>query len=164
MQQFTNAAVNSMSKNNPGFGNFVNSTMNTSYDQPRTQPPRGSPPGPPPRMRQRPPTPPIGPPSNRPDVGFSRGRPTFNDATNMDSNFATIGKSKKSKSKRPEMKGPSDIGDILSGLKTKRVNMNVKDNKSTISLDDVKELKNDLSMPKKSKRSTSAKNVVNLSL
>ena len=162
MQQFTNAAVNSMSKNNPGFGNFVNSAMNTSYEQPRTQPPRGSPPGPPPRMKQRPPTPPIGPPSNRPDVGFSRGRPTFNDATNMDSNFASISKPKKTKTKRPEMKGPSDIGDILSGLKTKRVNMNVSDNKSTISLDDVKELKNDLSLPKKSKRSTSAKNVVNL--
>merc|ERR1711871_1355927 len=92
MQQFTNAAVNSMSKNNPGFGNFVNSAMNTNYEQPRTQPPRGSPPGPPPRMKQRPPTPPIGPPSNRPDVGFSRGRPTFNDATNMDSNFASISK------------------------------------------------------------------------
>ena len=111
------------------------------------------------------PTPPIGPPSSRPDVGFSRGRPTFNDATNMDSTFATIGKSKlKARSNRPEMKGPSDIGDILSGLKTKRVNMNIKDNKSTISLDDVKELKNDLSLPKRSKRSTSAKNVVNLSL
>ena len=52
--------------------------------------------GPPPRMKQRPPTPPIGPPSNRPDVGFSRGRPTFNDATNMDSNFASISKPKKS--------------------------------------------------------------------
>ena len=96
---------------------------------------------------KRPSTPPIGP-SNRPDVGFSRGRPTFNDATNMDSNFASISKPK-TKTKRPEMKGPSDIGDILSGLKTKRVNMNVSDNKSTISLDDVKELKNDLSLPKK---------------
>ena len=40
MQQFTNAAVNSMSKNNPGFGNFVNSAMNTSYEQPRRQPPK----------------------------------------------------------------------------------------------------------------------------
>ena len=166
MQQFTNAAVSSMSKNNPGggFGNFVNGAVNNRYDQqPRAEPPRGSPPGPTPQMRARPPTPPIGPPSSRPDVGFSRGRPTFNDATNMDSTFATIGKSKL-KSKRPEMKGPSDIGDILSGLKTKRVNMNIKDNKSTISLDDVKELKNDLSLPKRSRRGNSAKNVVNLSL
>lgn len=164
MQQFTNAAVSSMSKNNPGFGNFVNGAMNNSYNEPRVQPPRGAPPGPTPQMRTRPPTPPIGPPSSRPDVGFSRGRPTFSDATNMDSTFATIGKSSKQKSKRQEMKGPSDIGEILSGLKTKRVNMNIKDNKSTISLDDVKELKSDLSLPKKSRRGNSAKNVVNLAL
>ena len=46
MQQFTNAAVNSMSKNNPGFGNFVNGAMNNTYNEPQVQPPRGAPPGP----------------------------------------------------------------------------------------------------------------------
>ena len=44
---------------------------------------------------------------------------------------------------RPEMRGPSDISDILSGLKPKNVNIhNDKDNESTLSIKELKELSN----------------------
>ena len=47
------------------------------------------------------------------------------------------------KSKRKEMKGPSNINDILSGIKTKKINVQ-KDSDSTISISELKEMKNDL--------------------
>ena len=54
---------------------------------------------------------------------------------------------------RPEMKGPSDISDLLSGLKTKRVNIQKPgESKSTISVTELKEMKDtDLSGAKKIK-------------
>ena len=82
---------------------------------------------------------------------------------------------------RPEMKGPSDISDILSGLKTKSINiqappqqdlnnnnsnmnMNMNDN-STISISDLKSLQGDGNMPKKSRRrQKSASNTVSLDI
>jgi hypothetical protein len=74
------------------------------------------------------------------------------------------------------MKGPSDITDILSGLKTKTINIqepppqqqsqmqNLNDS-STISITDLKDLQGDGSMPKKSKRrQKSASNTVSLDI
>ncbi len=69
---------------------------------------------------------------------------------------------------RPELKGPSDINDILSGLKTKSVNVpppppvppsnaatpktiNINDS-STISVSDIADLHSEGNAPKKSKR------------
>ena len=149
MQQFTQAAVNTMGQQNPGFGNFMNSMMPGM--QP-TMPPRGSPPGPPMQMRQ---------PPSRPDISMARGA-DFNDAVNIKNQFETI----KTKSTRREMKGPSDISDILAGVKTKKVNIkSSSDNKSTISVQDLKELQGkDLNIPKKSKRKRSERNTVSLNL
>jgi hypothetical protein len=67
---------------------------------------------------------------------------------------------------RAEMRGPSDITDILSGLKTKTINIQEAadaDNVSTISLND---LKNDGTMPKKSRRkpTKSDKNTISLDI
>jgi hypothetical protein len=80
---------------------------------------------------------------------------------------------------RPEMKGPSDISDILSGLKTKTINIqeqnpsfsqnntnntnNINDN-STISISDLKELQGDGNMPKRSRRKKSNSNTVSLDI
>jgi hypothetical protein len=72
------------------------------------------------------------------------------------------------------MKGPSDISDILSGLKTKTINiqsppmqsnnMNTNDS-STISFNDLKELQSEATMPKKSgRRKKSASNTVSLDI
>ena len=151
MQQFTQAAVNTMGENNPGFGNFMGSMMQ--------DPPRGSPPGPNEQQRRSPPR------MNRMKSSFSdrpgnSRRATFDDAENMESNFKDI-----STPKRPEMKGPSDLKDILSGLKTKKINLK-EDNNSTVSIQEIEELNSSLDgkKAKKSRRKISEKNVVNLSL
>ncbi len=53
--------------------------------------------------------------------------------------------------KRPEMKGPSDISDILGGLKSKTINLH-DDQGSTVSITELQEMKDELNMPKKSKK------------
>jgi hypothetical protein len=72
------------------------------------------------------------------------------------------------------MKGPSDISDILSGLKTKTINIqetsqspvNQKQNdSSTISISDLKDLQSEGNMPKRSgRRKKSASNTVSLDI
>jgi len=150
MQQFTQAAVNTMGQQNPGFGNFMNSMMPGGQNM---MPPRGSPPGPPMSMRE---------PPSRPDISMARGN--YNEGVNISNQFENI--KSKSSSTRREMKGPSDISDILAGVKTKKVNIKAtSDNKSTISVQDLKELQErDLDIPKKSKRKRSERNTVSLNL
>jgi hypothetical protein len=181
MQQFTQAAVGSMSQQNPGFGNFMGNIMGGG----QTMPPRGSPPGPPqPETYNRPEIIPPGP-SNRPDIGMSRGVPDFNDAVNMDGNYSSVslnqGKQNETAKPRAEMKGPSDINNLLSKLKTKTKNINIKqdemmDNKSgrsrkygtgsTISIDELQSISKDAdNVPRKSKRRPrSEKNTVSLDI
>jgi hypothetical protein len=60
--------------------------------------------------------------------------------------------------KRPDMKGPSDIQDILSGLKPKVVQM---DEASTVSLSELNEMKDGL---KKGRRKKSDKNTINMNI
>ena len=80
--------------------------------------------------------------------------------------------SRRQQSIRPEMKGPSDITDILSGLKTKTINIqepikqsqSVNDS-STISISDLKDLQSDGNMPKRSgRRKKSSSNTVSLDI
>lgn len=126
MQQFTQAAVNTMGQNNPGFGGFMNSVMG-SQQQNRPSPQHNVNSGPPPaplRTRsersER-----VGPPQGRPDMTFAR-----EDAVDINDSFSRVGPQAPQRSgrtegppPRPEMRGPSDIGDILSGLKPKTVTM-----------------------------------------
>lgn len=168
--QFQEAAVRSMSQQNPGFGNFVGSVMSgggantrsmgsggggsgagsvgggggggsggsNNYDYSRggnnfsgSSGAAGS------SMD-------FSAPPNRPDIGMSRGIPNFSDGENMEDRFgrtndsggmqpppgssgsrtATLsqvqGQPQKSKpASRPEMKGPSNLDDLLAGLKPK---------------------------------------------
>jgi hypothetical protein len=71
------------------------------------------------------------------------------------------------------MKGPSDISDILSGLKTKTINissdqsrnMDQDNNSSTISINDLKDLQDDANVPKRTRRKPkSDKNTVSLDI
>ena len=77
------------------------------------------------------------------------------------------------------MKGPSDISDILSGLKTKTINIQEApstsepidnsvpqaNDSSTISIADLKELQVEGALPKKSKRrKESTKNTISLDI
>lgn len=159
MQQFTAAAASSMGAQNPGLGNFMNMMGGMQQGPPQMppQPPMGSPPGPTEEMRRNPPQ-----MSGRPDINMARSnvRATFNDAENMESNFASVNE------KRKEMRGPNDIRDILSGLKTKKINLSGKDEQnSTISIDEMKELNSDnLNRPKKSRRKKSERNTISLDL
>ena len=71
---------------------------------------------------------------------------------------------------RPEMRGPQDISDILSGLKTKTINIQEPlpqqsaNDSSTISIQDLKDL-GDANMPKRSgRRKKSSSNTLSLDI
>jgi hypothetical protein len=68
--------------------------------------------------------------------------------------------------KRPDMKGPSDISDILGGLKSKTVHIDKEEQGSTVSLSELQEMKDGLNMPQKSKkrRPRSDKNTMSLNI
>jgi len=148
MQQFTNAAVHSMREERPGFGNFMGMAMNGGG--PRRMPPPMPRPG----------------PANRPDIGMSRGRPEFPDAVNMESAFNSVEKS--ARKPRRDMKGPENINDLLSGLKTKTINIQKEkkeDQRSTISIEELKDIKGNVNIPQRSKRKPrSNRNTVSLNL
>jgi hypothetical protein len=164
MRSFQSAAVNSMSQTNPGFSGFMNNVMSQ-------EPQYGS--GPPPPMATQGPN--SSPPQlQRPGNNNYAATSTRNMGT---SNFTDDGISLRenldkgnSQSKpRAEMKGPSDISHILSGLKTKTINIQqpqaVTNDNSTISISDLKELQNDGNMPKRSgRRKKSASNTVSLDI
>jgi hypothetical protein len=166
MQQFTQAAVSSMGESNPGFGGFMNGIMG-EQQQRRSAPPPNVTPGPPPMpMKTR-----VDRsersqiPNNRPDMNVARGGVDISDT------FQSVGPQapqRSSKSARPEMKGPSDISDILSGLKTKTVTVNnggtvpVNDS-STVSIQDLKDMANS-KVPTRSRRKKSEKTSISLDI
>ena len=175
MQQFQSAAVNSMGQSNPGFAGFMNGMMNSE-----PQVPGGG--GPPPPMATQTPE----------YINNSRSRPgnnsssyarssVVNDGINIRESGQGQGQERSSRrpmddapqrSTRPEMRGPSDINDILSGLKTKTINIQEEaaeepkqNESSTISIADLKELQTDGALPKKSKRRQgSNKNTISLDI
>ena len=169
MQQFTQAAVNSMGESRPGFGNFMNNFMpgNNSNDAPPSQN-MGAPP--PAVNTQSQKTQRYAPPQNRPDLTASR----IQEGISIEEQFESVNKPSQQintfNNKRPEMKGPSDISQLLSGLKTKPVNIQLSNianerDPSTISVSDLKELSNQ-KMPKSNRKSKngSARNTISLDL
>jgi len=170
MQQFTSAAVNSMGATNPGLGGFMNSMMadnsRSTYQAPQPPPQQRqqqmpqfntqSNSGPPKPVATQGPNaspPPIRsgyvPLSNRPDINASRDIPASE------------------RSSRPEMKGPSDISSLLSGLKVKKTEVDIQNDRddkgSTISISELKELQND-NIPLKTKRRKSERNTISLDI
>ena len=159
MRSFQNAAVNSMSGSNPGFSGFMSNMMN-----PEPQAPSGR--GPPAPLATQGPNS-ASPPSNRagnnsygnrPDLSMGRNNFT-DDGISLSENYGNTNDQTRRPS-RPEMKGPSDISDILSGLKTKTINIqearpqtsNNNNDSSTISISDLKDLQSGGNLPKKSRR------------
>jgi hypothetical protein len=173
MRSFQNAAVNSMAQSNPGFSGFMSNVMNADV-----KPPQGM--GPPPPLATQGPNavpPPMNRPGNnnyaRPDLNLSKSN--FEDGISLRENFDRPDlqerTSRRQSAPRPEMKGPSDISDILSGLKTKTINIQQpstptnQNDSSTISFNDLKELQSEGNMPKKSgRRKKSASNTVSLDI
>jgi hypothetical protein len=177
MRSFQSAAVNSMGQTNPGLSGFMSNMMNNetpnSFDRP-----------PPPMATQGPNAPP--PPMNRPgnnNSALNHNQSQFrsynvDDGINMRENADRVNVNDKSNRRPParsEMKGPSDINDILSGLKTKSINIQHAEtnansqnqgDSSTISISDLKSLQSEGgNMPKKSRRrKQSASNTVSLDI
>jgi hypothetical protein len=123
MRQFQSAAVNSMSQTSPGFSGFMGGLMN-----PEPQVPVGR--GPPPPMATQ------GMPSSaqRPgnnsrgggDGGIQmreREREQEKDRVERTPRFTNGPVSGSAAAARAEMRGPSDLSDILSGLKTKTISI-----------------------------------------
>jgi hypothetical protein len=168
MRSFQSAAVNSMAQTNPGFSGFMSNLMSPEV-------PRGS--GPPPAMATQGPNsipPPVSRPGNnnygnRPDLNMSSSNFT-EDGINLRENFERPDYQDRTTRRmpRPEMKGPSDISEILSGLKTKTINIQEQtqtNDNSTISISDLKDLQSEGNMPKRSgRRKKSASNTVSLDL
>lgn len=189
MRQFQSAAVNTMGQSNPGFAGFMNGVMNGNMGTGGGGGNGGGSGGS------------MGgnggggystssPPHNTDFASQSRGGNNMYGAMNSastSSNYtmppppphnphsenyrSSSGVPPKPSAGRPEMKGPSDINDILSGLKTKSVNLgsgapptqpqsqpqqkniniNINDS-STISVSDIADLQSEGNAPKKSKR------------
>jgi hypothetical protein len=173
MQQFNQAAVDSLGKTSPGLSGFMNNVMSSSDPAPINT---GPPPAPMETQGNRAMPPPNRPgfiekrvfASNRPDMNAARGE-------NLDETFEEINKPHRSSvNSRPEMKTPSstnDVENILSNLKTKTVSMGENDDAkddagSTVSISELKEMSMmDGKGPKRSKRRKgSEKNVISLEL
>ena len=174
MQQFTQAAVNSMSDTSPGFGGFMNSVMGNEGGSNN----RPMPPMPPPSMQPGPPPAPMRTQTSRsqraqtapqrPDINAARG--DDHDGISIEEQFGSAGPSppeRSTREARPEMKGPSNISDLLSGLKTKSVNIEevaTKKEKSTISIQELKEISNAKAPARSKRRPKSERNTVSLEL
>jgi hypothetical protein len=166
-----------MAGSNPGFSGFMGGIMN-----PEPRPNQGM--GPPPPMATQGPNsipPPQGRPGNnnfaRPDLSRSN---FTDDGISLRENFERPDLQDRTSRRpppqgRPEMKGPSDITDILSGLKTKTINLQETvqqttsaipaNDSSTISISDLKDLQSGANMPKRSgRRKKSANNTVSLDI
>lgn len=189
MRMFTNATVDSMKQQSPGMA-FASELLNNNRPGPST----GVPPAPVETRNQ--PAPPAssrpgmqftmnGPPNNRPDLAMGRGAMFQESGVEMNSGYQNTSTQPTSmpppqpsapsnyQTQRPEMTGPkmTDIDNILSGLKTKSVdihqapNSEFNENDSMISISSLKDLQNS-AMPKRTNRRKpkSDRNVISLDI
>jgi hypothetical protein len=192
MRMFTNATVSSMSQASPGFA-MANNLMQEQANKPRGPPP----PAPVETKTMMPPQ----RPGNmvftesapvRPDIMAGRGAMFRESGVETGNGFARVDEESRSlrpltqqgpppsQASRPEMRGPqnTDIDNILSGLKTRTVNIheapetdnsqtktiNTEDD-SMISISSLKDLQNG-NMPKRTnrRRNGSARNTISLDI
>ena len=173
MRMFTDATVDTMSQQSPGFG-FANNIVQEQMNKPRGPPP----PAPVETKSQPPPSRPgmtfTETPSNRPDINAGRGAMFREQGVEINKNASSVNEAQtKSIRPRAEMKGPqnSDIDDILSGLKTRNVDIQKqnsqesKNNESLVSVSSLRDLDN-ANVPSKSnkRRNRSDKNVISLDI
>ena len=138
MRMFTNATVDSMKQSAPGMA-FASELLNQAK----------------PTTMNHPPPVPVetrgAAPMQRPGQMNFTPRPDINAGRGIE--------------QRPEMTGPKNIDSILSGLKTKVVNMN-NDDDSMVSISSLRDIQN-ATMPKRSgagRRNKSDKNVISLDI
>lgn len=176
MRSFQQAAVNSMSSNAPGLSSFMDGMLNDTN--------RRGPPPPIPTQRQEnyeersySKQPESDNYSNRggnnPYGQFKFGDEVKEDGIRINERQTTLQQSKRGTPiARTEMKGPSDINDLLGKLKTKKINIrdnheynpnlnendytNMTNNSSTISVNEIRKLDGNIQLPKKSNRKKSS--------
>ena len=162
MQQFTQAAVNSMGEQSPGFGGFMNNIMK---NEPK---PTDAGPLPTPMKTRTDKSTRYAVNPNRPDIAAARGE----DGYDIHDTFEPVnaGGVSRSDRPRPEMKGPSDIDDLLNGLKSKTTKpteptepmvIPVKDG-STVSIQDLKDIQSANIPSRSNRRKKSEKNSISL--
>ena len=148
MRMFTTATVDSMKQSSPGMA-FASELLNNNKPNTMNRPP-------PAPMETRNFAPP--PPSERPGNQFMQNRPDIDAGRGMPD--------QQPKSVRPEMTGPRnmDIDNILSGLKTKKVDIS-NDDDSVVSISSLNDITGTM-MPRKSskRRNKSDKNVISLDI
>ena len=173
MKMFTNATVNSMAQQSPGFA-FANNLVNpepSGHGQGHGQ-------GPPKAMDPRTAAPPQRPgmvfteqQSSRPDISAVRGAMFSEPGVDLNNKFENpnsygrppIRNDPRNDPQRPEMAGPKNIDSILSGLKPKTVNIQEnRDSDSMISASSLKDLNGDV--PRSRRRKGSDKNIVSLDI
>jgi hypothetical protein len=180
MKMFTEATVKNMSQQSPGFAfanNLVNNpdAINTSFGPPpKPVETKSNPPTARPSMQFTSPE----PPQNRPDLAMGRGTMFREKGVDVANNYMDVNRNDgirtpaPSAAPRPEMRGPStDIDNILSGLKTKAVNIHEQrseqapEDDSMISISSLKDMQNG-QMPKRSnrRRNTSGRNTISLDI
>ena len=147
MKMFTTATVDSMKQSSPGMA-FASELLANNKPNTMNRPP----PAPVETRNFAPP-----PPSERPGNQFMQNRPDIDAGRGMPE--------QQPRSTRPEMTGPRnmDIDNILSGLKTKKVDIS-NDDDSVVSISSLNDITG-MMMPKKSKRrNKSDKNVISLDI
>jgi len=168
MKQFTQAAVNTMGQSKPGLGGFMNGLFGNNGSNP------GFGASMPPNVNLGPPPPPVESklPERSQRVQNIINRPDIMSARGMEMDNGEGNPYNEQRITRPEMKGPSaapssqNIASLLSGLKTKQVDVNDKRNNesSTISIEDLRDLTNAKIPTKSNRRQRSDKNIVSLDI
>ena len=159
MKMFTNATVNSMSQQSPGFA-FANNLVNPEPSGQQGPPPKSIDPrtaAPP----QRPGMVFTDQPSSRPDINAGRGVMFSEAGIDLNNKFDNL--NGRPPMMRQEMSGPKNIDSILSGLKPKSVNIQEnKDSDSMISASSLKDLNGDV--PRSRRKKGSDRNIVSLDI
>jgi hypothetical protein len=178
MKMFTNATVNSMAQQSPGFA-FANNLVNPEPDHKMGAPPKSVDPRTAPAP-QRPGMVYTEQHSSRPDINAGRGVMFSEAGVDLNNKFenpnaygrpprseAPRSEAPRSEAPRSEMSGPrnTNLDSILSGLKTKTVNIQEnRDTDSMVSASSLKDLNGDVPRSSNRRRKVSDKNVVSLDI
>jgi hypothetical protein len=183
MRMFTNATVDSMKQTAPGMA-FASELLNQNKPNTMNRPP----PAPVDTRSMNPPPASARPgmqftqmPDNRPDLNAGRGIPSTmfreqgvdmnQNGSNMNQLPTNYVSEKQERSPRPEMSGPknTDIDNILSGLKTKTINIHEQpqttEDDSMVSIGSLKDMQGTM-MPRRrgGRKNKSDKNVISLDI
>ena len=154
MKQFTQAAANTMSQDNPGFGGFMNNFIGRDDETP---PAIGNPPPPVETKINKSSLPSVA--NNKPYLAVNK-----DPGLSLENQYSNISNERSQPIQtRPEMKGPSDLSNILAGLKTKNVDVSDRDD-STISIKELKEMNNTNSRGGKRKPKKDSRNSISLEI